>query len=240
MTPAITHVIFDIDGTLIDEEHILKAQTGAVAHVFGSSTVDRQKVVDYFFAANNEAQKRANEGNKEYKNNIPWYMEYIAQQFGISISSVEAQSLADAWAAAYEAVQGDILPYEDVTACIESLVAKGIRPSASSGSTEENRRKILSALGVEQYFEHVFAARTVGFQKQDPRYWEEVLATIGVPASQIMMVGNQVNDDIMNPKKCGMKTVLIDRQYELKKNLDDVGVNADFEIKSLAEIQALL
>ena len=55
-----------------------------------------------------------------------------------------------------------------------------------------------------------------------------------------MMVGNQVNDDIMNPKKCGMKTVLIDRQYELKKNLDDVGVNADFEIKSLAEIQALL
>lgn len=232
----ISHIIFDIDGTLVDESARLLAQARAVAGTFGSSHQDMQSTIDAFFAANDRAVR---EGGL-YKNDIAQYMLWMGEMRGASVDGSKARSLAVAWNRAYEASHEAPLLFPDVIPCLTALKEKGIQLIAASGGTAAKKEKLLSDTGVREYFSQVFGADDVGFQKQDVRFWETILPQIDAEPENIMVVGNQINDDIMHPQALGASTVLITRPEILKKNLGPKNVHADHTIDDLAALLELL
>lgn len=240
-TQKITHVIFDLDGTLIDESSRLDAQASAVAWKFGESLEDKQKVIDAFFAANDTAEAYKENGKSEYKGNIPWYMEEIGKMLGVEVTEEEATMLADAWREAYSDSYENPELFQDAVPCLQDLKDAGYILLLASGSTLESRQELLEEVGIDDYFSEIFAAADVGFQKQDIRFWEELLEQVDIKPEAIVVVGNQINDDIMHPQALSMTTVLVERPDTLKKHLDpDEEITPDHTIEDLELLPNLL
>jgi FMN phosphatase YigB (HAD superfamily) len=236
MSTKITHIIFDIDGTLIDESESLMLQTSAVAWKFGETLEAKQAVVDQFFAANDRAVA---EGG-QYKNDITQYMRWIGEALGISVSDSEAAQLAHDWKEAFSGTFSAPILFPDAAPCLDTLRTKGVTLVVASGGTVEKKRGLIVEAGLSSYFDTLYAATDVGFQKQDRRFWDYVLDELEVTPENIMVVGNQINDDIMHPKSLGMQTVLVKRPGLLHKDLGPKDIQANHTIENLDELVQLV
>ncbi len=232
----VTCVIFDIDGTLIDESVVLEAQTNAVAWKFGDSFESKQAVVDHFFAANDKAVR---EGG-EYKNNIKQYMKWIGENLSIQVTDGEAEKLALDWGGAFQNSSKTPQVFSDSEHCLRLLRERELTIVAVSGGTVEKKKQLLEDAGIASYFDAVYAATDIGFQKQDIYFWHELLKILQVDVSACVVVGNQINDDIMHPKSLGMRTVLVERPGLLRKDLGPKDVQPGHTIRNLEGLTELI
>jgi FMN phosphatase YigB (HAD superfamily) len=228
----LTVIIFDIDGTLVDESQSLMAQTDAVAHTFGSSLAERQAVVDAFFAANDRAVA---EGG-EHKNDIPQYLQWMGETLAVPITPELAVELATAWQAAFAKTFTAPEVFPDVQPCLAGLKERGYRLVAASGGTTEKKVGLLTTAKLIDFFTQVYGAADVGWQKQDVRFWQQLLAAEAVAPDRVVVVGNQINDDIRHPQALGMHTALIDRPGVLTKNCGSAEVEPSYRLQSLDEL----
>lgn len=227
-------VVVDLDGTLIEESSRLEAQATAVSHVFGETLAQKQTVIDAFFAANDRAVA---EGGVS-KHNIPQYMVWMGEQFGVKLSSAQAVELADAWTTAYtRALQTPVL-FPDTLPFLEGLREKNLHVFLATGGLQSQKEQVLDDAGISEFFLDIFAADDIGYQKQDERFWKSIL--FGIHLKNVLVVGNQINDDVWQPQKFGMGTVLIKRPDVLRKNLGPQDVVADYEVTDLREVLTLL
>ncbi|MBP6881368.1 MAG: HAD family hydrolase [Candidatus Pacebacteria bacterium] len=233
MVPVTKHIIFDLDGTLTDQSRIFRAQAEAVAGAFGAGFDRYQPIIDAFYAAHDDAVAN----HPEHRGDIPWYMQHMTRTLDTTITDEEAAALAIEWKTAHEQAMADQQLYPDVVENLERLKATGCVLYLASGSTKENRLAILKNLGIADYFTEVFAAGTIGHQKQQRAFWDTVLQALDVPAASLTMVGNQLNDDILHPQALGMKTVFIERPGDLARAETLTTVTPAHKIATLAELQ---
>jgi len=91
---------------------------------------------------------------------------------------------------------------------------------------------LFSNLGLEKYFE-IFTPRETKFLKPDPRAFLAVLEKLKIKPEETLMVGDELERDLIPAKKLGMETILIDRKNEIE--------NAPIKkINSLAELKNIL
>ena len=232
----LTHIIFDIDGTLVDESESLMLQTSAVSWKFGDTIEERQAVIDQFFAANDRA---VSEGGR-YQNDIKQYMCWIGEALHVPVSDTEAAQLAHDWSEAFSGTFSAPKLFPDAVPCLDTLRAQGVTLVVASGGTKEKKRSLLVEAGLSPYFDTLYAATDVGFHKLDRRFWEYVLTDLAVPAENIMVIGNQINDDIMHPKALGMRTVLVECLGLLRKGLDLKNISPTHEVADLRDMLKLI
>lgn len=228
-------IIFDLDGTLVRESPSLWEQTSAVAPLFGDSVADRQAVVTAFFACNDFVTTHL----PERKHDIPFYLSYVGRSLGKPLTPESAATAATAWTAAHRKIIAEPELFPDTVATLSELSARGFRLVVASGGSQESREAILVQTGIRDFFSHVFASREVGYQKQEVQFWEEVLPRVGWTAGAPgIVVGNQVNDDIVHPLHFGLPAVLIEYPEPLKKvsRLPSVAPTATYA--SLSEMLA--
>lgn len=236
VSDRLTHIIFDIDGTLIDESAVLSAQAHAVGWKFGNTPEAMQCVIHSFFRVNDYAANLPEKEKFLCKNNIPWYMERMGIDLGIPVTSDEIVTLAKDWVGAFNAVSESPHVFDDVIPCLESLIKEGKILIAASGNTTSNRKMLLEKCGLDTYFKNIYAAQDVGYQKQDKRFWESVFNDLGVAPEYVAVVGNQVNDDIEHPHSLGAYTTLIRRPGLLSKEYNSRNISPDSSIESLSEL----
>jgi FMN phosphatase YigB (HAD superfamily) len=233
MVPVTKNIIFDLDGTLTSQSAIFRAQAAVVAGAYGAGPDRYQAIIDAFYTAHDDAVAN----HPEHRGDMPWYMRHMAQTLGATITTEEAVTLAAAWKEAHQTAMAAQQLYPDVIENLSQLKAAGCVLYLASGNTKENRHAILKNIGIDHFFTDVFAAGTIGHQKQQRAFWNIVLQIIGVPAATITMVGNQLNDDIQHPQALGMRTILIKRPEEtLARAETTTGVTPDHKIATLAAL----
>ena len=114
--------------------------------------------------------------------------------------------------------------YDDAKEIIELSYQKAILTSAAPF--------LFSNLGLEKYFE-IFTPRETKFLKPDPRAFLVVLNKLKVKPEEVLMVGDEVERDLIPAQKLGMKAILIDRR-------DKVENTPVKKINSLKELKGLL
>ncbi len=232
MIKVTQHIIFDLDGTLTKQSVIFQKQAQAVADKFGTGAKREQEIIEAFYYAHDKAVANF----PEHRSDITWYMQEMSLMLGVSISSSKAKEMAQKWVSAHKSAMESPVIFDDVLENLKRLKNFGCALYLASGNTIENRQNILNQLSIASYFDKIFAAQTVGFQKQDKRFWEAVLLELKIPAEQITVVGNQLNDDILHPKTLGMKTVLIKRESELIRTEKKQSIIPDFVITTLKKL----
>ncbi|MDI6591559.1 MAG: HAD family hydrolase [Patescibacteria group bacterium] len=114
--------------------------------------------------------------------------------------------------------------YEDVKEIFNLPVQKAIL----SG----NARFVIESLGLEK-FARIFTPKETKFLKPDPRAFLIPLKKLKVKPKETIIVGDELERDLIPAKNLGMEAILIDRKNKIKK----APVK---KINSLAELKQIL
>lgn len=74
---------------------------------------------------------------------------------------------------------------------------------------------LFSNLGLEKYFQ-IFTPKETKFLKPDERAFLAVLDFFRVKPKEVLMVGDEIERDLISAKKLGMEAILIDRESKIK------------------------
>lgn len=214
-TPGpIRGVIFDIHSTLVDQgdaetwldaalavaPHPMDAQERADLLAFldriweGARISDPQSTRDLSFADHSRV-----------------FHELIAAGPGVDPSLTEAlyDVMLDTWHA-----------YDDTVPTLRALREAGIRICLLSNAGVPIRT-VLDREGVTPWYDEIVLSYEVGFVKPDLRIFEAALAALDLPASDVLMVGDNANDD-GGGTHLGMRTLILPRTSGRVHGLDAV------------------
>ena len=77
--------------------------------------------------------------------------------------------------------------------------------AAASGSGAI--RKALRRVALDTYVSEIFCFRELGLRKSDARFWDAVVARLGVPREQLLMIGDDLDNDVRAPMRAGIASV---------------------------------
>ncbi len=124
--------------------------------------------------------------------------------------------------------RNEVQMYPDVWPALRQLSQKYRLLTITNGNADIQR------IGLGDFFEHHIRAADVGVAKPAPAIFEHALATIQLPAFEVMHVGDHLEADVAGAMRVGMRAVWLNRN-EHSSGQQPVPV-----IRSLAELPELL
>lgn len=208
-------IILDMDGTLY------KFDNGN-SKTFGSSTFyQRVKENAYSFLSRRlslskpEAIRIFEEIRKEFKGEISLGLE---KKFGITRYEYFGKS--------WDLNPGEFLQKKDLSSLVQSLEGEVAVLTAAPRVWAE---RVLEYLNIIKYISALFTGEP-DLRKPNPQAFKQVCDTFGIPPTNAISVGDQIESDILPAKVIGMKTILV----------GDNSSNADYCIKNIEELPDLI
>ncbi len=137
------------------------------------------------------------------------------------------------------------LLFPDALPALDGLRVRYRLAMLTNGAPDIQRAKIAGA-GLAPYFEVIVVSGEVGVGKPDPRIFTHTLDLLNVPASEAVMIGDNLTNDIRGAQGAGMRAIWIDRRddppRELRRAMERMAhrVSPDATISSLAELPAAI
>ena len=103
--------------------------------------------------------------------------------------------------------------FDDALEALELVQRAGLRAGIVS-NFGSYLSTFLEKTGITGFFEFVVVSANEGCEKPHPEIFDLALARAGVPAEQILFVGDNLREDYMASERHGMFSVLVDR-YDL-------------------------
>jgi putative hydrolase of the HAD superfamily len=204
--PGVAAVFFDAVGTLLHPEPSAADVYAAAGRRFGSR-LGPAPVAARFRAAFRRQEERDRAGGLrtgEAREVARWRA--IVGEVLDDVADPEAcfQALyahfarADAWRCDLEA---------EVT--LRDLAARGYRLGVAS-NFDERLRGLVAALPALRPVRHVVISSEVGWRKPAPAFFEEMCRQAGLPAAQVLLVGDDVVNDYQGARAAGLHALLLD------------------------------
>jgi len=109
--------------------------------------------------------------------------------------------------------------FQDVASTLDQLEAEGIRLGVIS-NWDGRLRGLLERLGLARRFEVITISCEAGAAKPSARIFQQALAAFGLPAENILHVGDSLEMDLCGAEASGMKAVRVKRQTEQSQKGD--------------------
>lgn len=219
----VSHVFFDVDGTLVDFRASLTVGLLAAAEYLSERSggiVTPQAL--------QEARDRVARSFKGSLNAVrDQSFRQVLRERGID----DEAAVAEAARRFFDARDAALAPYPDVLDAVRLLRERGFTlVAATNGNAALMRTPVFGLL------HHTFTAEEAGVSKPHPRFFELALERAGAEASRSIVVGDRLDNDVEPAVAAGMPAVLLDRFDQI----DGVPVPASAVVRSLAEFPALL
>lgn len=124
--------------------------------------------------------------------------------------------------------------YDNVDSILETLSTKytlGVIANQTDGLKER-----LQELGILKHFSHIISSWDYQIMKPDTKLFEIAVNKSGYQASEIVMVGDRLDNDIFPAKKVGMRTIWIKQGFGgIQKPKSDEYI-PDIEILQLKDL----
>jgi putative hydrolase of the HAD superfamily len=137
----------------------------------------------------------------------------LSQEIGHSMSQEDLQSTAMATVRTW----ADRLYLDpDCPAVLEALQKRFQLAVISNYDHPPYIEMVLQKNGLKAYFKEVLISSTVGLKKPDPAIFRLALRRTGLAASQVIHVGDSLEDDIKGAQSASIRPVFIQRDPGLK------------------------
>lgn len=146
----------------------------------------------------------------------------------------------------FEAEQEHWLVYEDARVTLENLRARGLNLALLSNAMDHAFiERLVRNAGLAEFFDPLLSSAKISYRKPDPRAFQPILDAWQIPASQIVMVGDNPSFDILGAHRAGMRGVLIQDRWEKPPSphgefADAALLKPDAVIKQLSELPAVI
>lgn len=128
--------------------------------------------------------------------------------------------------------------YPDALTCLRAVHAAGYRVGVA-GNQPAQAEAVLTGSGLP--LDLVGSSERWGVEKPDPRFFEKIVAELGLPAGEVAYVGDRLDNDIRPAAAAGMQAIFI-RRGPWGWIQQPVGAppEAFLTLESLAELPAAL
>ena len=202
-----THVLFDVNGTLLDPRALTASWEGAPSGL-GLSVLDQTVLQSMVDTMTGEF--------RPFTDYLRAALAHRAQLAGLGEDAVEAGMRAAA----------ALPPYPDAADALARLRVAGHTPSALTNSAADAARAALDAAGLIEHFHAVISVEAVRAYKPDPRVYAHGLDVLGVAAADAWFVAGHWWD-VAAAKRAGLRTAWIARdEGALLETVPDPDVRA--------------
>ena len=224
----IRYVLFDVDDTLLD---FGKAEAAAIRKTFeriGIPVTD--ELIRRYSEINAQQWSRFEKGEITREKLLTERFDILFSELGINVPSEMAQ-------ASYEYLLGIGHYFVDgAEELLEALKDKYELYIVSNGNASVQDRRLKSA-GIIPYVKDIFISERVGFNNPSAEFFEACFEHIpGFEKDKAVIVGDRLSSDILGGINAGVKTCW----FNPRGDAPDPDIPADYEIKHLSELPALL
>ena len=131
-----------------------------------------------------------------------------------------------------------ILPSSTVIQTLSALKAKGYKLGVITDGSTDTTYEILLRLAIREFFDVIVVSEEVGVEKPDPKIFKEASVQLKTDPSETVVVGDNLERDILGGNQCGMVTVLMDRHRLNEKGKRKI--KPDFTIQRLNELLSIV
>ena len=202
------HVLFDVNGTLLDPRALTAGWDRAPAGL-GLSVLDQTV-----------AQAMTDTMTGGFRPFTDYLRAALALRAGLAGLGEEAVEAGMAAAAA-------LPPYPDAADALARLRLAGHTPSALTNSGADAARGALAEAGLLEHLHAVVSVEAVGAYKPDPRVYAHALEVLGTPAAETWFVAGHWWD-VWAAKRAGLRTAWVGRdEGALLATVPEPDVRAD-------------
>ena len=225
-------LLLDLDGTLLDHRAAADAAITAWCSTLVPADRHPADLVARWTAFEEHHVGRAERGE------ISWQQqrrERLRELFALlELEAAQDDGLDRHFAQFLTHYETSWTPYDDVPAAFASWQEAGVRTAVLTNGVGEQQWKKLRVLGVAERIEFVVALDDLGVGKPDPRVYAEACRRFGLPAEQVVYVGDDIARDAVGATAAGLTGVWLDRFG------GDVPPGVDVVVRGLDEVLPLL
>ncbi len=126
--------------------------------------------------------------------------------------------------------------YEDTLEVLAKLKTDYRLFLLTNGSPTLQDEKLTMTPQLIPFFEYILVSGAFGIGKPDPSIFEHTLKLLSLEASEAIMIGDNLNTDILGSNRANIKNIWINREG----STPDPSISFGWEVKSLSEIPSLL
>lgn len=232
MNKSISHIIFDLDNTLVNEKQsalLAQVQTKKLFTKLYSKYVSNQKINSLFSKESfSIAQKVA---SREIKTQLPkdaWRQLYFSKLFKDCLFDININELINAYSKYKDRIP-TLIP--GVKSVINYLHEKYTLSIATNSYTD------ISALEIYNKFVDIVRAMDIGVKKPDELFFKKTLQRLHLNRDEVYFIGDDQREDIYGGIKAGLKTIWFNRRRESQKSFI---LKPDYIVYSWKEIITIL
>jgi putative hydrolase of the HAD superfamily len=221
---VIRGILFDLDNTLLDfmrmKASAVEAAVGAM--IDAGMPLTREEATARIFEI---YQVRGIEYQEVFD-------QFLSERFG----SINPKWLAAGIVAYRRAREAALVLYPHVNYTLIELLKRGLRLAVISDAPRKEVWLRLCYLDLHHVFDPVITFEDTGERKPSPGPFERALELLKMESSEVLMVGDWPERDMVGAKKLGIRTVFA--RYGDTFGTEESG--ADFEINDLSELLGIL
>ena len=204
---SIKVILFDLDGTLLpmDQERFAKAYMGSLAKSLSAHGYESNKLIQTIWAGT--AAMIKNDGDKS---NEEVFWEAANACYGADLHADELH-FDEFYQTQFDGVKASCGYTPKAAELMKKIKAKGFRTVLATNpifpAIATRKRIAWAGLSVDD-FELVTSYENSFHCKPNVAYYEDILRKIGVKGEECLMVGNDVNEDMV-AANLGMKVFLL-------------------------------
>ena len=120
---------------------------------------------------------------------------------------------------------------------MDYLRGRGYRMHMTSNGFHEVQYKKLAACGLRDYFDTIILSEDAGVNKPSPQYFDYALKVSGADRHTTLMIGDNLNTDVIGALNAGINAMLVNR-WDVKK--EDIPQTVTFVVNGLRDIALIL
>ena len=216
---AITAVIFDLDGTIVDTEPLQQLAFNQLLEKNG---------IDYRISEEEYGRVFVGVSVQE---NAAW----LVQRFGLQLTPEEIHAEHDALYARLIADPRNLVAMPGLMDLLAHLQTRNIARGVATGSPRDHAEIVLRGLGIESHFRAVVTGSDISRPKPDPQIYLRAVGALGIEPQQAIALEDSAAG-IVAAKAAGLRAVAVPNRYTAQQDLS----RADARVENLGQVAELI
>lgn len=201
-------VLFDLDGTLVDQEGAAVAALHAWLPSYGLSADDIQALIPLWFELEQRHYPTWLAGEITFQEQRRRRLQDFMPAVSTTIRLDQPDTLFAEYLACYKAAW---TAFDDAAPALQRVAAAGLQVAVLTNGDQAQQTAKLRATGLLALSGPVFASSALPAGKPDRRAYFEACRRLRLTPGQVLMVGDNYELDVVPARAAGLAAVHLDR-----------------------------